>query len=197
MKWFVCTSVAGLAVAVTACSGADQVEPNCDHPALFEKSPGAALEGSGWHRIYVQGGESTPDSDGRFGMTENRNETANGDHFLLSQGALVEWRYPIVDALTGHVFFHVARVDDLGVIAHYSLSVVRADETTELVSVDDPDTGEMGYVPFEECFFGVGGDVAAQAGDHLLLRVSNATGGMLGVVVRSPDYYTWVDVEVQ
>lgn len=184
-------------VAGAGCAGDDDVIPTCDLPTLFEKSPGPALEGSGWHRIYVQGGEATPDGQGRFGMTENRNETANGDHFLLGAGALVEWRYPIADALTGHVFFHIARVDDPGVSANYTLSLERDGESIAMVDIDDADTGDMGYVPFEECFFGAGTNVSPEPGDFLLLRAINITGGMLGIVIRAPDYYTWIDVEVE
>jgi hypothetical protein len=169
----------------------------CDLPLVFEKSPSPALEGSGWHRIYIQGGESPPLPDGRFGMSEHRNEVASGDHFLLSSGALVEFTYPVVDALTGHVALHIARVDDPDVVARYELSLVHGGEPIQLLSLDDPASGDMGYVPFEGCFFG--GDVAVEpeAGDFLLLRVTNITGGMLGVVTRSPDYFTWFDIEVQ
>jgi hypothetical protein len=172
--------------------GAGGMEP-CDLPTgPYEKSPGAALEGAGWHRMYVQGGEAAPLPDGRFAMSELRNEVAFGDHFLLSAGALVEFTYPVVDALTGHVALHIARTDDPGVVARYQLSVVRGAETVRIFSFDDPDSGDMGYVPFEGCFYG--GEVIA--GDSLLLRITNITGGMFGVVVRSPDYFTWIDVEV-
>jgi len=190
--------VSALACVLAAACGDDGdgggPEP-CDLPLVYEKSPGAALEGAGWHRIYIQGGEADPLPDGRFGMSEFRNEVASGDHFLLSAGALVEFTYPVVDAITGHVALHIARTDDAGVVSRYELSLVRDGEPVQILSLDDPDSGDMGYVPFEGCFFG-GASIEAAAGDYLLLRVTNITGGMLGVVTRSPDYFTWIDVQV-
>jgi len=177
-------------------AGADAGTP-CDRPTLFEKSPGAELEGAGWHRVYVQGGQATPDADGRFGMSEQRVDLATGDHFVLSSGALVEWIYPVGDAITGEAFFHIARVDDPGVVGRYELFLVHDGEEIELATVDDPDNGEMGYVPFEACLFGGATAVDPSVGDYLLLRVTNLTGGTLGVVTRAPDYFTWIDVDVQ
>jgi len=193
-----------MVVAAAACgddggdgAGADAAAAVCDRPLVYEKSPGDALEGSGWHRIYVQGSGADPLPDGRFGMNEQRNVIASGDHFLLSSGALVEFTYPVVDAITGHVFLHLARVDDPGVTARYELWLVHGGEPIEIFSTDDPDSGDMGYVPFERCFVGAQAAVAPEPGDALLMRVTNLSGGMLGVVIRSPDYFTRIAVEVQ
>ncbi len=171
--------------------------PPCDRPTLFEKSPGAALEGVGWHRVYIQGGSAIPDADGRFGMSEQRVDLATGDHFILSTGALVEWIYPINDGITGEAFLHIARVDDPGVIARYELVLFHDGAEIELVTVDDADNGEMGYIPFERCFFEQEITVDPSPGDYLLLRVTNLTGGTLGVVTRAPDYFTYIDVEAR
>lgn len=129
-------------------------------------------------------------------MTERRNEVASGDHFLLSAGALAEWSHPVAAPLTGHVFLHMAHVDGDGVVVRFELSLVRGGDEIQLVEVDDSSDGEMGYVPFEGCFHGAGADRAVQAGDHLLLRATNLTDGMLGIVTRSPDYFTWIEVEM-
>ncbi len=181
-----------LALPLTACAAA----PTCDLPTLFEKSPGDALEGPGWHRIYVQGGSSTPDANGRYGMKEHKNDVEAADHFLLSQGALAEWTYPVLDALTGSFFLHVAKVDEPEVTARYELALVHDGEPIPILSVDDPEDGIDGYVPFEECFAESRAAVQPSPGDYLLLSAMNLTGGELGIVIAPPDYFTWVDVEV-
>jgi len=176
--------------------GGDTGPPVCDLPTLYEKSPGDALEGSGWHRLYVQGGSGEPGSDGRYGMSEHRTEIETSDHFLLSQGALVEWTYPVIDPLTGTAALHIAKVDEPGVVARYELFLVHEGEPIEILSVDDPHEGNQGYVPFEGCFGDPAAAVPTGSGDHLILRAVNLTGGEMGIVVNSPDYYTWIDVEV-
>lgn len=184
----------GLSVGLSAC--AEGAMEDCDLPTLYEKSPGDALQGAGWHRIYVQGGSATPDPDGRYGMNEHRNAIASSDHFLLSQGALVEWTYPVLDRLSGSVSLHVAKVDEADVVARYELALMHEGAAIELVSVDDPEHGEDGYVPFEACFLASAAAVEPSPGDHLLLRAMNVSGGELGIVISPPDYFTWVDVEV-
>ncbi len=188
------TLTCAVALATSACSNDEMIgDPVCDRPLTYVKSPGQALEGSGWHRVYIQGASATPDQDGRFGMTENRGEVVSRDHFLLSAGTLAEWIYPLRSPLEGHVFLHIARVDDPEVVARYELALVRDGSETELVTVDDEADGVMGYAPYERCFrANTPGSV--RAGDSLLLRVTNLTGGMLGVVTQTPDYFTWVDV---
>ncbi len=181
-----------LTLPLSACSG----PATCDLPTLYEKSPGDALEGPGWHRIYVQGGSSTPDADGRYGMKEHKNDIEAADHFLLSQGALAEWTYPVLDALSGSFFLHVAKVDEPEVTARYELALVHDGEPIPILSVDDPEDGIDGYVPFEECFRENRAAVQPSPGDYLLLSAMNLTGGELGIVIAPPDYFTWVDVEV-
>ena len=171
-------------------------EAVCDLPLLYEKSPGDALQGAGWHRIYVQGGSSTPDAEGRYSMSEHRNEVESSDHFLLSMGALVEWTYPVVDPITGTVALHVAKVDEPGVTVRYELSLVHDRVPLEILSVDDAHEGVQGYVPFEGCYLRLAAAVVTSPGDYLLMRATNLTGGELGIVISAPDYYTWVDVEV-
>ncbi len=181
--------------------GAGEVEPDataepptCDLPQLFEKSPGASLEGAGWHRLYIQGAERGAGDDGRFSMSEHRSEIASGDHFLLNQGALVEFTHSVAQPLTGHVFVHIARTDDPEVVGRYELFLMHGDEAVQAFEIDDPVTGEMGYDPFERC---VRVDASEPGIDGLMLRVTNLTGGMLGVVTRAPDYYTWIDLELE
>ncbi len=186
----------GAVVCVSWHASAGCAGPSCDLPTLYEKSPGDGLQGPGWHRIYAQGGSSTPDAEGRYGMREHKNEVAAEDHFLLSQGALAEWTYPVLDALTGSVSLHVAKVDEPGVTARYALALVHDGEPIEILSADDPEDGVDGYVPFEECFLSSAAAVAPLPGDHLLLSALNLTGGELGIVVAPPDYFTWLDVEV-
>ncbi len=185
-----------LSLAPAGCGVGDGPSEDCDLPTTYEKSPGAALQGAGWHRVYVQGGSSTPGSDGRYAMSEHRTDIEASDHFLLSQGALVEWTHPVADALTGLYFLHIAKVDEPDVTARYELSLVHGGEAIPVLSVDDPEDGQTGYVPYEGCFASSASTVAPVAGDHLLLRAMNLTGGELGVVVQPPDYFTWVDVEV-
>ena len=168
----------------------------CELPLVYEKSPADALEGTGWHRLYVQGGSATPDADGRYGIDEHRTDIATGDHFLLSAGALVEWTYPVLDPITGLVSVHIARVDEPGLVARYELFLVRDDELIEMFSIDDEEEGEQGYVPFEACWSAPAAAGEPGPDDFLLMRVTNLTGGQLGIVVNAPDYYTWVDVEV-
>lgn len=168
--------------------------PSCERPLVFEKSPGDALEGAGWHRLYIQGGEQVAGPDGRFSMSEHRSEVVSGDHFLLSQGALVEWTHPVARPLTGNVFVHVARTDDPEVVGRYELLLLRGEDVELAFGIDDPASGEMGYEPFERC---VRVNLGAPGVDGLLLRVTNLTGGTLGVVTRAPDYYTWIDVELE
>ncbi len=185
-------------VLLTACDdGGESVAdaalpPTCDLPLTFEKSPGGTLEGAGWHRVYVQGGSAEADADGRFAMSEHRSELASGDHFLLNEGALTEWLQPLSGALAGNVFVHIARTDEPGVLARYELFLLREGELHPLFSIDDDATGEMGYSPFERCV-----RVDALEGEALLLRVRNLAGGMFGVVIRAPDYFTWIDVELR
>ena len=183
-------------LALGLCHAGCAAPPSCDLPTLYEKSPGDALEGPGWHRLYVQGGSSTPGADGRYGMKEHKNEIEASDHFLLSQGAVAEWTYPVLDALTGSVFLHVAKVDEPDVTARYTLSYVHDGEAIPMLSVDDPEDGVDGYVPFEECFHASGAAVRPSPGDTLLLTAMNLTGGELGIVIAPPDYFTWLDVEV-
>lgn len=169
---------------------------DCELPLVYEKSPSDALEGEGWHRLYVQGGSAVPDADGRYGMGEHRNEISVGDHFLLSAGALVEWTYPVVDPLTGLVFLHVARVDEPGLVGRYELFLVRDGEPIEMLTIDDEEQGQQGYVPFEACWSAPAVQGEPGQDDFLLLRMTNLTGGELGIVVNAPDYFTWVDIEV-
>ncbi len=173
------------------------MEAVCDLPAMFEKSPTDALEGAGWHRIYVEGGSAAPGPDGRFGMKEHRNQIAAGDHFLLSAGTLVEWTYSLLDAITGRVFVHIARVDEPGVVGRYELFVVHNGANIPMFSVDDSKEGVMGYVPYENCFAQGAAAVSPGAADHLLLRATNLSGGQLGIVISPPDYFTWLDIEVK
>jgi len=190
-----------LIATLASCDSADDVEPDasleparCDLPLVFEKSPGSALEGAGWHRLYIQGAEQAAGPDGRYAMSEHRVDVASGDHFLLSQGALVEWTHPVGAPLTGHIFLHLARTDDPDVVARYELLLLRGGEIAQALEIDDPATGEMGYDPFERC---VHVDVPGSGVDALVLRVTNLPGGMLGVVTRAPDYYTWIDLELE
>jgi len=172
----------------------------CELPDYFVVSPDAALEGAGWHRVYVQGGSAEPYADGSFGMTELRHEVGTNDHFILSPGAFVEWRYPVAGVLTGNVFAHMARTNDPGVVVRYELIYVPQEgPEVALISADDSDPGNLGYAPFERCF-GFEPPAASDRvgeGDVLLLRASNLTGGMLGIVTQAPDYFTWIDVEVE
>ena len=185
-----------LALSPAGCAAGDGSSEDCDLPTLYEKSPGDALEGPGWHRVYVQGGSATPAADGRYGMNEHRNVIESSDHFLLSQGAVVEWTYPVLDALTGFFSLHVAKIDEADVVARYTLSLVHDGAPIGLLSVDDPEHGEQGYVPFEGCFVEPAAAVAPSPGDHLRLSAMNLTGGELGIVIAPPDYFTWLDVEV-
>ena len=180
----------------SACGVGDGPSEDCDLPTIYEKSPGDGLEGAGWHRIYVQGGSSTAAGDGRYAMSEHRGDIEASDHFLLSEGALVEWTYPVQQALTGLYFLHVAKVDEPDVTARYALSLVHDGEAIPALTVDDPEDGETGYVPYEGCFAASGTAVQPSPGDHLLLSAMNLTGGELGVVIQPPDYFTWLDVEV-
>ena len=184
-----------LGLVAAGCGGGADDPPVCDRPATFEKSPGPALEGAGWHRIYVQGASSTPDADGRYGMSEDRVDIDANDHFLLSPGAYVEWWYPVIDQVGGEVFLHIARTADEGVTTGVELAYLGDGVDTTLLSTEDTDTGGIGYVPYEDC---LGVDAPAPAaGDALLLRITNLTGGMLGVVTRPPDYFTWIEVLVE
>ena len=190
--------VCAVAFMGAACGDAATNDPLvCDRPLTYVKSPGPALEGTGWHRIYIQGGSAIPDENGQYGMTENRGEVLSSDHFLLNAGSLAEWVYPIVDRLEGHVFLHMARVNDPGVVALYELALVHDGVEVPLLDVEDDADGVMGYMPFERCFFAGSVDLAPVAGDHLLLRVINLTGGTLGVVTQTPDYFTWIDIEAE
>jgi hypothetical protein len=182
-----------------AADGGDAVVPSagCDLPDYFVVSPDHALEGSGWHRLFLQGGTAQADDLGRFGMTELRHEVANDDHFLLSPGALVEWVYPVNQALTGRVFGHIARTNDPDVVVRYELYLIHAGREIELFTAEDSAPGDKGYTPFEECFEMPRAEVAPEPGDRLLLRALNLTGGMLGIVTRAPDYFSWLDLEVR
>jgi hypothetical protein len=168
----------------------------CDHAGLFEKSEGESLQGAGWHRLYLDGGSGVLGADGRYRMTEHRNLAALGDHFLLSAGALVEWGHPLDDPLSGLMKLHVARVNDPGVVARYALFLERPGAApAELFSVDVDQDGHNGTVPYEHCF---SADVPRmKGGASLLLRMTNLSGGDLGIVVAAPDYYSWVDIELR
>lgn len=184
-----------LGLVALGCGGGTDPPPVCDRPQTYEKSPGPALEGAGWHRIYVQGASSSPDADGRFAMNEDRVLIEASDHFLLSPGAYVEWWYPLIDPLGGEAFLHIARTADEGVTTGVELSHLRGDDETTLLTAEDTDDGGLGYVPFEAC---LGIDApAVEPGDALLLRITNLTGGMLGVVTRPPDYFTWIELLVE
>ncbi len=181
------------------CAGVEEPrDPDCsDRPLALEKSPDHALEGSGWHRVYVQGASFTPDANGRYGMAEDRIDIEEGDHFLLSQGSVVEWEYPIRDTLSGDLFLHVARTDEEGVEARHELLLLHDGETIELASVDENTDGVTGYIPYEHCFYQADAAIEPSAGDSLLMRTTNLTGGQLGVVVKAPDYFTWFEIEVE
>lgn len=208
MRWLIILSSIGLCAA---CSGDDATAGtagdggadhedaaiSCDLPSYYVVSPGHALEGSGWHRLFVQGGTADADELGRFGMTELRHEVANDDHFLLSAGALVEWVYPVKQAITGRVFGHMARTNDPGVIVRYELYLIHAGREIEIFTAEDSAPGDKGYTPFEACFEMASAEVSPEEGDRLLLRAINVTGGTLGIVTRAPDYFTWIDVEVR
>ncbi len=178
--------------------GVESEEPVCaPRGHLFEKSPGPALEGPGWHRVYAQGAEAPPNDDQQFGMAEHSIDIANGDHFLLSEGAYVEWTYPVSAPLTGHIFVHVARDDDPGVVGLYELDLVHQGEATGIFAIEDEAPGGMGYSPFEDCrFSGAASEVRPSDGDHLRLRATNLSGGNLGIVSLATEYYTWIEVEV-
>lgn len=205
--WIVCISVCSW----MACSddaapnkvkdggpfAADAAAPVCDLPDYYVVSPTHELEGSGWHRLFVQGSTSDADDLGRFAMTELRHEVANNDHFLLNAGALVEWVYPVKQALTGRVFGHLARTNDPGVVVRYELYLIHDDRQIEIFAAEDSALGDKGYTPFEACFEMSAAGVEPTEGDRLLLRAINVTGGMLGIVTRAPDYFTWLDVEVR
>ena len=159
--------------------------------------PTDALAGSGWHRIYLHGSSAQTDADGRFPMTEHRAQVSEADHPLLAEGTLAEWTYPVTSALTGEVFLHLARVDEPGVVGRYELLLMHRGKSRELFVIDDSAPGDSGYTPHESCNRGRRADVAIEPGDHLLLRATNLTGGTLAVVVRGPDYFTFIDVEVE
>jgi len=176
---------------------AGPVEAQCDLPEIYEKSPGDVLEGSGWHRLYLQGGAAPPDPLGRYALTEQRNAVALGDHFLLSAGALVEWTHPVVDSISGLVSFHIAHVDDPGFGAAYELFLEHAGELIEIARVEDSTPGELGYAPYEGCFYAEAAAVPPGADTQLLLRVTNRSDTTFGVVINSPDHFSWIDVRVQ
>ncbi len=187
-----------LCTAAAACTEPTQqaVPPVCDLPAMFVKSPTDDLAGPGWHRLYTQGSGATSGADGRFGLTEHRADVELGDQFLLSSGALVEWSYPVLEPLTGRVSIHVAHVEDLGTGVLYELFLVHDGHPIELLHLEDASNGESGWHPLVGCFHGSGATVRPVPGDHLLLRITNETGGYYGVVVNSPDHFTWLEVEV-
>jgi len=185
------------AVAVLGVACADPAAPVCDRPETFEKSPGPALEGTGWHRVYLQGAQAQPDGDGRYAMSEQRADILPSDHFLLSAGAYVEWTYPVISRPRGEVFLHIAATTDPDVHVRHQVWYVHAGDAGALVDAESTDDGAMGYEPFEGCFGGAPADGDPIAGDSLQVRVTNLTGGMLGVVTRPPDYFTWIDVAVE
>lgn len=149
----------------------------------------------GLNRLYLQGSGGAPTDDGTWPLLLDRRLVVEGDHFIMNQGSFVDFSLPISTPLTGEMTVHVARDDDPGVVAEYAVFLVRDGVETPLGALEDEGPGNKGRTPFS-------GSIQAAAteptscDDRLLLRLSNETGGTLGIVIVPPDYMSWIDLFV-
>ena len=147
----------------------------------------------GWLRLYVQGASGVADADGVYPLVDDRRLVLPGDHFLLSVGSYVEASAALPTHWTGRLRLHVARDDDPGVVGRYEVLRRSHGVDTILYTTDDSARGNKGRTPFDH---DLQATPPAGCDDSLVLRVTNLSGGRLGVVVVPPDYMTWLDVEI-
>ena len=150
---------------------------------------------TGLNRLYAQGSGGETDDDGRFPLLADRRFVVEGDHFIMNAGSFVEMAVPWRDTLTGQIAVHIARDDDPGVIARYEVLTVRGGVETLVGTCDDADPGHKGRTPYD-AVIALDAPLVPGDCDELMLRITNLTGGTLGVVIVPPDYMSWIDVTV-
>lgn len=184
--------VLALLPSAPGCTG-DDASPEPDTAQTVGVCTPLAEGGEGSTRLYLQGAGGQPNAQGRYPLLDDRRDVLGGDHFIMSSGSFVEFTLPAGLALGTTIKVHIARDDTSGVIARYELVALRDGVEVALGALDDGERGNKGRTPFDGAI-----ETSAPLGcaDELLLRVSNVTGGTLGIVVVPPDYYSWIEVDV-
>ncbi len=182
-------------VVIAACAG----DPGSVAPApdIGEVVPCPSVEplAPGLHRLYLQGAGGEQDADGRFPLLTDRRHVIEGDHFIMNTGSYVEFALPLSATVSGDVSVHIARDDDEGVIADYALVHLSDGLETQVGGLEDAQPGNKGRTPYDGVIHAE--TIQPQScHDQLLLRLTNRTGGTLGIVVVPPDYMCWIDVTV-
>ncbi len=168
--------------------GADETSPAAEPcPDLEALSPGM-------HRLYLQGAGGTANADGRYALLTDRRLVLDGDHFIMNAGAFVEFELPIGAAPIEAATIHIARDDDPGVTAEYARARLRDGAEIPLAAVEDAERGNKGRTPSDLAVDVTGTDATCH--DRLLVRLTNLTGGTLGIVVVQPDYLSWIDLTI-
>lgn len=174
-----------------------------DQEVLFTDSlPGVpCVGGTGGgtrHKLYLQGRKATPDAEGRYPMLEDEAEIVHGEHFLINQGAYVEWAAPLCADIDSRIYFYIPNNEDAQdwADATWELFVVGpSGETLVAETRDNTQYGKMGYNPFEAEVLGTNLDVSL--GDVLLVRVTNHSPNWYGIVIFNPPskYMAWIEVD--
>jgi len=120
----------------------------------------------------------------------------HGEHFLVGQGAFVEFETILCADITGDVVFYIPNFDVTGSEALHQLFVVHQGSEQLIAETVDGEAGQSGYNPFVRELTGVDPDV--QPGDKLLLRSTNLNGYQFSVMVWRPpsEYESWILVTV-
>jgi len=123
-------------------------------------------------------------------------DLVHGEHFLVGQGAFVEFAIPLCADITGDVVFYIPNFDEEGSQALHQLFVVHGGTETLIAEAVDDEAGQSGYNPFIRVLAGT--DPDAQPGDTLLLRSTNLNGYQFSVMVFHPpsEYESWILINV-
>lgn len=130
-------------------------------------------------------------------MFEDRNAIVHGEHFLINEGAFVEWVVPLCVDIGGSVQFYIPNNEDADAVAdaRWEVFVVHGDSETSVAQTqDNVQYGQMGYTPFEDQVNGQ--DRVVESGDVLLVRVTNESPNWYAVVIFNPpsEYMAWIEV---
>lgn len=120
----------------------------------------------------------------------------HGEHFLIGQGAYVEFSTTLCADINGEVAFYIPNFDVDGSQALHQLFVVHDGQEQLIAQAVDDEAGFSGYNPFIRVLSGV--DPEVTPGDTLLLRTTNLNGLDFSVMVWRPpsEYESWITINV-
>jgi hypothetical protein len=120
----------------------------------------------------------------------------HGEHFLVGQGAFVEFETTLCADISGDVAFYIPNFDVAGSEALHQLFVVHNGVEQLIAEAIDTEAGQSGYNPFVRLISGA--DPRVEPGDTLRLRSTNLNGYQFSVMVWQPpsEYESWILIDV-